>query len=198
MEFQNFNKMGKKRRIFIAINLPCYIKTKLLDYQKEWADWPVRWTKENSLHITLVFIGYVGDQEMLEICRLVRQAGERQEPFEIKLERICFGPPNKTPRMIWAEGEKNSGLAELKDDLENTLFLTRSGYGQGSSRSFRPHITLARIRQREWRLLQPRPKIDKEISLSFLVESMEVMESRLLRSGAEYTTLESALLNAGG
>lgn len=189
----------KKRRIFIAINLPNYVKTKLLDYQREWADLPVRWTKENSLHITLVFIGYVSNEEMVGICQLARQAGKRQEPFEIKLERICFGPPDKTPRMIWLEGEKNLALAKLKDDLENVLLASgQNGYSHRETRAFRPHITLARIRQGEWGLLPSKPKIEKEISLSFLVESIEVMESHLLRGGAQYTILESVSLNDVG
>jgi 2'-5' RNA ligase len=185
----------KKRRVFIAINLPDYVKKKMLGWQQEWANLPARWTKESSLHITLVFIGYVGDEEMLEICQLVRQIGTQHQPFEIKLERICLGPPEGMPRMIWAEGEKNLALAKLKDDLENALLdSAKSGYNRKEARAFRPHITLARIKQREWRVLPSRPKIEKEISLSFPVESIEVMESQLLRDGAEYTVLESARL----
>lgn len=189
----------KKRRIFAAINLPEYVKKKLVNYQKEWADLPARWTKENSLHITLVFIGYVSNEEMVGICQLARQAGKRQEPFEIKLERICFGPPDKTPRMIWVQGEKNSALAKLKDNLENALLaLSQNSYSRRETRAFRPHITLARIRQGEWSLLPSKPKIEKEISLSFPVESIEIMESHLLRDGAQYTILESVSLNDVG
>ena len=185
----------KRRRIFIAINLPDYIKTKLLGEQREWADLPVRWTKKSSLHITLIFIGYVTDEEMVEVCQLVKKAGERHAPFEIKLERICPGPANKAPRLIWTEGGKNPALAQLKDDLENVLLNSGdSGYRKRESRAFRPHITLARIRQSEWQALSSKPKIAKEISLSFLVESIEVMESQLLKGGAEYTILESAPL----
>jgi len=185
----------KKRRIFIAVNLPDYIKKQLLAFQRDWADLPVRWTKENSLHITLVFIGYVGDEEMLEICRLTKQVASRHQPFEIKLERICLGPPGRTPRMFWVEGEKNLSLAKLRDDLENSLLeAAKSGYARRENRAFRPHITLARIRQRDWRLLPTQPQIEKEISLSFPVDSVEVMESRLRRDGAEYTILESATL----
>jgi 2'-5' RNA ligase len=169
----------KKHRIFLAINLPEPIKKKLLGFQREWADLPVRWTKPANLHITLFFIGYVTDQEMLEICQLTRQIVQKHEPFEIKLERICLGPPKRPPRMIWAEGQRNEALSKLKNDLGEI--------GGNDYPIFRPHITLARD-------LKTRPKINKEISLSFLVNSVEVMESHLSRGGAEYAVLESVPL----
>ena len=182
----------QKRRIFIAINLPAQIKKQLSRYQLAWADLPVRWTKEANLHITLVFVGYVTDEEMLEICQLTRQVSQNHQPFEIKLERICLGPPNRPARMIWVEGEANSAMAQLKNDLEKVLFNSaNSGYNSRENRPLRPHITLARIRQEQWRLLPTKPIIDKDISLVLPVESIEVMQSNLSRGGAEYAVLES-------
>jgi len=182
----------KKRRIFIAVNLPAQIRKKLLEFQRQWADLPVRWTKEPSLHITLVFIGYVDNDEMLEICQLARQAVRKSQPFEIKFKRICLGPPGRPARMIWIEGEENPGLAKLKNNLEEALLNSvNSGFSRRENRPFRPHITLARIRQWEWRSLLNKPQIDQEVSLAFSVESIEVMESRLLRDGPEYSVLES-------
>jgi len=185
----------KKRRIFLAVNLPDSVKKKLLEFQRAWADLPVRWTKENNLHITLVFIGYVGDEEMLEICRLAREVTQKYQPFEIKLKRICLGPPNRPARMIWLEGERSPTLGQLKNDLENTLLDSAgSGYSHLENRVFQPHITLARIRQPEWQYLSVKPKIDKEISLVFPVISIEIMESHLSRQGPDYAILESVEL----
>ena len=179
----------------MAINLPEHIKKRIANWQEEWASLPVRWTKKQSLHITLVFIGYVTDEELLEVCQMAKKIGARHQSFEIELKRIYLGPPGKNPRMIWLEGERNLSLANLKDDLENQLlYSSQNRYNHKEVRAFRPHITLARIRQREWRIMSSKPNIEKEVSLSFLVESIEVMESRLLRSGAEYVVLESVVL----
>ncbi len=181
----------RKRRIFIAINLPKEIKRKLLNYQRQWQDLPVRWTKSDNLHFTLVFIGYVGEDELLEICNLCHQAAKRHKVFNINLERILLGPPNRPPRMIWAEGEKNQELAGLKNDLEKSLFSSAgSGHNHQKSRAFRPHITLARFKQWEWQRVSPKPEINLEIAASFPVESIEIMESELKRTGAKYTILE--------
>ncbi len=185
----------KKRRIFLAINLPEQIKKKLLAFQREWADLPVRWTREVNLHLTMVFIGYVTDEEMLEICRLTKEVAQKHQSFEIKFNRICLGPPNRPARMIWLEGEENFALGQLKNDLEERLLNSaNSGFNHRENRAFRPHLTLARIRQMEWRQLPDKPRIDKEISLVFPVDSIEVMESHLSRKGAEYAVLESVEL----
>ena len=154
---------------------------------------PVRWTKEDNLHITLIFLGYVDDQELLEICQLTRQAVEQHQSFEINLKRIYLGPPNKPARMIWLEGEENSSLARLKNDLEEALFKSSANFFN-RSRPFRVHITLARIRQREWRQLPSKPSVEREVSLVFPVDSIEVMESYLSKKGPDYLKVESILL----
>jgi len=71
--------------------------------------------------------------------------------------------------MIWATGEK------IK---EFNLF---------------PHINLGRIKTWQFRQIEPeeRPEINENINLSFEVNSIEIMESRLKRTGPDYTILES-------
>ena len=63
-------------------------------------------------------------------------------------------------------------------------------------REFSPHITLARIKTWQWREIEPeeRPEIEREIDLNFEVNSIEVMESAIKRTGAEYNILESIKL----
>lgn len=60
-------------------------------------------------------------------------------------------------------------------------------------RAFNPHITLARLNAFEWRAIEPeeRPEINENIELPFTVESIELMESVLKRTGPVYTILES-------
>ena len=189
-----------KRRIFIAINFPEKIKKNLLSHQEEigslFSQGVVRWGKEDNLHLTLVFIGYVSDQEVGEACKTVKEVAGRHSSFSLAFNRIGYGPPKKMPpRMIWAEGEALRELSSLKEDLENSL--SNSGICfEAENREFRPHVTLGRIRTWEWKKIDPeeRPSVEREISLDFEVKSIEAMESRLKRGGAEYAILESAQL----
>ncbi len=178
-----------KRRLFIAINLPEDIKNKLINSRRKWEDLPVRWTLKTNLHITLIFIGHVDNDETYKICNIVKEIARQSNPFNILLKRIVLGPPNKFPRMFWVEGEKNEEMANLKNSLEESLLMSES-------RAHLPHthITLGRIKQGQWRELNPLPEINEEFDFSFPVETIEVMQSNLKRTGAEYSVLESVEL----
>lgn len=184
-----------KRRIFIAINLPENIKKRLFGYRNKHEYLPVRWTKKNSLHLTLVFIGYVSDEEMLEICRATREVAARTEPFTINFKQIILGPPNKTPRLIWAEGEASKELSDLKNRLEQAFLGVDSGFGGRGSGLFNPHITLARIKMGQWQQAQiSRADVEEKFDARVGVDAIDVMESDLKRDGAEYIILESCAL----
>jgi len=182
-----------RHRIFIAINLPENIKKKLSDCQSKWLELPCRWVKKENLHITLVFLGYLSDEELLEILKITKEVASRNQPFSINLNKIFYGPPKQPPRMVWVEGEKSEELGKLQQDLENSL---RGTPKQKENRPYAPHITLGRLNQWEFRQIDPeeRPEVNEEISLNFEVKSIEVMESELKRGGPEYTILESAPL----
>ena len=186
-------------RIFIAINLPEDIKKKLIDYQAKWPELPIRWTKKENLHITLIFLGYLSDEELLEVLKSTKKATSGHQPFFINLKKIIYGPPKKLPpRMVWAEGEKSKELGKLQGDLENSLLASSVKGMESGNRPYAPHITLGRIKAWEFRKIEPeeRPEVNEEINLNFEVNSIEVMESELKRGGAEYVILESCLLKS--
>jgi len=186
-----------RHRIFIAINLPEEIKKKLIKFQSKWPDLPVRWTKKDNLHITLIFLGYLGDEELPEICKITKEVAQKHQSFSINLNKVCYGPPKKPSRMIWAEGKKSFELGKLQKDLENYFFSSSIKISkEPEARPYSTHITLARIKMWEFKQIEPeeRPEINEEISLTFEVNSIEIMESQLKKGGAEYIVLESAPL----
>ncbi|MDP3996027.1 MAG: 2'-5' RNA ligase family protein, partial [bacterium] len=123
-----------KRRIFVAINLPEKVKNKLAEYRDKWPELPVRWTKKENLHITLEFLGYLTDEELIELLQKTKEIASEKESFDIHLNKICYGPidkkppkESKIPRMVWVVGEK---LKEF---------------------NLSPHITLGRLKTWQWR-----------------------------------------------
>jgi len=184
-----------KRRIFIAINLPEKIKKRLKEYREQHDTLPVRWTKIPSLHLTLVFIGYVDNEQMLEACKITRKVAEEMDPFFINFKRISLGPEAKAPRMVWLEGGASEELGQLKNELEKALLVGETGFRKAETRAFSPHITLARIKAVEWRRTQINSsEIETDFSAQVEVSSVEVMESDLKFDGAEYATLEECPL----
>ncbi len=219
--------MHKRHRIFIAINLPGDVKKFLAGFQKKWPDLPAKWTPEENLHITLLFLGDLTDVELGQVCLDAKEVASRHRAFNITLQKIAYGPEGKvpprapkflnsnsvssdmvtedenidndalsmpklrSPRYIWAGGQANSEASKLKKDLEDALF--ESIKFKIDKNSFTAHVTLARIKDWEWRAIEPeeRPEVSQSLDATFTVESIEVMESELTRQGPRYVIIES-------
>lgn len=180
----------KKRRVFIAINLPQEVKKRLFEFSEKHSDLPVRWTKEDGLHITLLFVGYVSDEETAKICQIIKKVVSKHPAFEINLAKIDYDSEKKLPRMVWAFGKENREFAGLENGVKDAL--AESGIGfDDRHRDSLIHITLGRIAQSEWRR---KSDIVENLNFEFSVESVEVMESRPTKKGREYVILESAHL----
>ncbi len=193
--------MANLHRVFIAINLSEKIRRDLAAFGDKYSDLPARWTKPENLHITLIFLGNANDEEVMDICKTTAEIAKRHDPFDVTLNRICYGPEGKMPpRMVWATGSKSVELGSLQMDLNNEFFETgiRSEDENSAGREFTPHVTLARIKQNELRQMEQEelPRVDEGIHHTFLVDSIEVMESELKKGGPAYTVLES--LKLGG
>ncbi len=184
--------MQKRHRIFVAINLPGDIKKALFEYSKKWPDLPAKWTNKDNLHITLEFLGSLTEEDIGGVCVAVKEVAERHEYLSLSLNQILYGPPQKIPpKMVWAEGEKSKELADLRNDLEETLMESVAFVPE--NQTFAPHVTLARISAWGWKGIEPeeRPEINEGIDLVFTVESIDVMESEMKKGGPVYTILES-------
>ncbi len=184
--------MNKRHRVFIAINLPGDVKKTLARYEEKWGVVPAKWTPKDNLHITLVFLGDVTDEELGEVCMIAKEIAKKHQPFEISLKNVGYGPDEKLPpRMIWASGEKSSELSALKQELE-FAFLQNIDF-KPELKVFSPHITLARVSAFAWRAIEPeeRPEVGEMIELPFTVESIDVMESELKKGGPQYTIVDS-------
>jgi 2'-5' RNA ligase len=179
------------RRIFIAINLPQKIKEELKKYQN--FDLPIKWVKKENFHITLVFLGYIKDENLPKVIEVTQKVASKYHPFQINIVKVSFAPPKTfPPKMIWAICEKSEELLNLKEDLFSGFSESKIPFLKEEKKFF-PHITLGRISKWEFKRLDPEqiPEIDEDIFLSFNVNSVDVMESHLKRGGAEYTILKA-------
>ena len=184
--------MKQRHRIFIAINLPGDIKKVLSSYEKKWRELPAKWVNQDNLHITLIFLGDLTDLELGEVCVATKDVVEKYKSFNLNLNKISYGPNEKLPpKMIWVSGEKSKELLVLKNELESSL-LEKVNF-RPENRGFTPHITLARISSFGFRAMEieERPEVNENIDLTFTVESIDVMESVLKKTGPKYTIIES-------
>ena len=185
-----------QKRIFISIGLPEKIKNKLVEYQEEIAQsftsfndfCPIKWSKKHNLHITLFFIGYIELEELMPMIDRIEKLASNHGSFVLDLKSISYGPKADAPKMIWATGENSEELGKLQADIEKELLDTRK-----SDNSFIPHITLGKVIQWQFNRIEPEERSDifKDINLSFVVNSIEIMETNIGKGGADYAILKS-------
>ncbi len=177
------------KRLFIAINLPEKIKEELSLYQSKYSEIPARWVRKKNIHITLFFIGVVSEKDFEKIKEVARRAVQKIRPFGLEIIRVVYAFPElKIPRMIWASLNHSDELFKLRKEIENTKMVNIT-----DEREFKPHITLARIKEWEFKKinLEEIPQIDDDFSLKFKVNSIELMESKPIKGVTEYIILES-------
>jgi len=175
-----------KKRIFVAINLPGRVKKKI-EQEVENLTSSYRFLPPENWHLTLSFLGYQDDHSLSLIINTLKETANKFESPLIEFEKIIYGPPKKTPRMIWLLGspETSSKLSIIKNSLEDALIDNGVRF-RHEQRPYTSHLTLARFESRAKSSLST---IEKELPLKFEAESLDLMESHLRRTGAQYEAL---------
>lgn len=178
-----------QRRIFVGIDLPLKVKKRLNEKIVKWANLPIKWSLEDNFHITLLFLGYLSDDVIFDVCRKARSVSNNFKPFDINLERIELGPTLENPKMVWLTGDADENLKQLRENLEKEL-----GIFQREKKAFRPHATLGMIRKNKWEAMAEKPTILEKFSISIPVESIQIFESRFEDGKRRYIVLEDCPL----
>ncbi len=187
-------------RSFIAIELPEELKQGLsrLQARLKPASQPwVKWVDPYSIHLTLKFLGNVGTDRLGEITRATEEATGGISPFYLEVKNLGVFPNSRRVQVVWVgvDGEIDR-LARLQQRIEASL--ARLGFAR-ESRSFTPHLTLARVRDRasseeRQELGQLIANTSFEAKYTFEVNVISLMKSQLTREGAIYHQIDSVRL----
>jgi 2'-5' RNA ligase len=141
----------------------------------------LRWTSAEQWHITLVFLGTVEDKER---ALLLRELGRvHAAAAAVRIEGL--GTFDRTG-ILYAAVEVSPQLLHLQKRVAEAV--RASGF-EVEDRAYRPHITLARSRNREGsRALQRlKPALEKQrLRVDWRAEEVLVYESELSPSGSRY------------
>jgi 2'-5' RNA ligase len=181
-------------RCFIAIDIDEAIRKTLGDLQQQLqakADvrkGDVKWVRPESIHMTLKFLGEIKDEEVVDVCNIVKDVASRHKSFELDVETVgCFG--GKSARVLWVGvGRGRDELLGLQRDLEEQL--ASAGWPE-EKREFAGHLTLCRIRNSKAGLkLAQLAQEYKDFELGALpADSVAVYQSQLRPTGPIYTVL---------
>jgi 2'-5' RNA ligase len=184
---------GEERwRVFCAIELPAEMRERATARARQLraalpgvrASWPCA----ENLHLTLKFFGEIARSRVEMLSQAVARTAQKSQPFKLTIEGAGAFPPRGIPRVLWLGVIDSSGsLAQLQSHLEEEC--ERIGFKR-EARSFRPHLTLARIRYpqgaRDLAKLHQETGFD---SIEFSVTELVAMRSELGSVGSRYTEI---------
>jgi 2'-5' RNA ligase len=131
-------------RLFVGLDLPSDIVGNLetlLAALRPTAR--IAWSPPANLHITTKFIGWWPDERLDEV-KTALDGVPRPGPIALEIRGLGFFPTPRSPRVFWC-GIEASGLDRLAADTDRA---TAALGIESEKRSFSPHLTLARIKER--------------------------------------------------
>lgn len=181
-------------RSFISIDLPGNIRSELQKLQEDFRkSFPgFKWVSITSIHLTLKFLGNVGDNQIDSVKNELQKISAQQAAFRLSLKETGLFPNIKRPRVVWAGlGDDIEVLSQLQKRIDSAL--TPLGFIP-EKRNFTPHLTLARIPE------VPKPAELEEFGKQwtatritggtyFVVKAVNLMKSTLRPTGAIYDVL---------
>jgi RNA 2',3'-cyclic 3'-phosphodiesterase len=175
----------------VALDLPDDVRAGLVDWQRTaLADPALRPVKPESLHITLVFLGYQAEKEVRKIARAAFDVNAEAPAVELVAEPL--GVPHNRPRLIALDARSEETVSLQKQVEEN---LVEGGYYEPEKRPYWPHLTMARVRpeapgSRKPAQIRTQPHpLPEHMFRFFRPTRLVLFKSHLRRTGAEYESL---------
>ena len=133
--------MKGDQHYFIGINVPVSIARQAENWAKKLTPFPFKqWTYLDDYHITLQFLGFVGNKKEKLINRL-KEVASRHSSFSLQTGQYdVFGAHNK-PRVLYVGLKPNDKLMNLQRDIQ-AVWGDLSGLYE--KRPYRAHITIAK------------------------------------------------------
>lgn len=183
------DKKNFERRLFIAIDIPEFIKDNIYNFTvallKE--ERQIKVVSAPNIHITLKFLGNINTGKVSKIEKAIKETADtfRRFKYEINGKINAFPSPNNA-RVVFLEiGNGGRQISEIYNELENNLSRVKI---RKEKRKFFPHITIARIKNKKnIEQLVNNHEMDSVDRLDCL--EITLFESRLKPQGAEYTIL---------
>jgi RNA 2',3'-cyclic 3'-phosphodiesterase len=169
-------------RLFCALQLPDPVLDRIVAWQLELAPGDYRLVPRENLHLTLAFLGCRPADELEAIGAELEAAAKAADPIELRMRR--YRETRSVGMLVFDDQDETAG--RIADDLHARL--EQIGVYEREQRSWLPHLTVVRFRER--------PRLSPEIpDFGPVVPSgAAVYLSRLRSTGAEYLVVQEARL----
>ncbi|MBI3890409.1 MAG: RNA 2',3'-cyclic phosphodiesterase [Candidatus Wallbacteria bacterium] len=184
--------------MFVGVPMPDAAQMALSKLQAELRErpelaWNVSWPKAAGLHITLQFLGEISPPRARLVGRVLEEIAAGFKPFTLDLFGVGAFPKAGRASILWA-GVRSGAEVLCKFQRELETRLIQNGFAR-EEHVFEPHLTLVRLRMPAD--LRAVVRQYAKFGLAGIpVGSVHVMQSELLRGGAVYTPLSTAVLGS--
>ena len=155
----------------------------------------VRWTRPDSVHLTVKFLGNVADGLVPDLCEALGTAAALSRPFEMTIGNIGCFPPRGNPRIVWVGADEPAGgLVECVGLVEEAY--AELGFAP-EKRAYKPHVTIGRVKSpRKAKDLRDRLAAEEPFTAGVQsVTDLVLFQSDLRPTGAVYTAVCRAPLS---
>lgn len=143
----------------------------------------VRWAKEDSLHLTLAFLGEIKTELFLDLAEALSEIKLCSFPIEVRGVGQFLNA--KDINTLWAGINENKNLTHLQNEI--THVVKKFGIAT-EKRKYLPHISIGKIRKAK--MSEVRDYLDAFVDFKceeFLTESFYLMSSKLYPEGPVHT-----------
>lgn len=150
----------------------------------------ISWTRPQGNHITLKFFGNIDQDDVKNICAIIKNQIASVPTLSLNVEKIGAFPDARRPRVLWlgTTGDIDK-LAALQTQVERDF----EGIGfPRENRPFHAHLTLGRIKipQEITGIKEAMDKYKDFAAGGFNCKELVLFQSKLTPQGAVYTKLE--------
>ncbi len=185
-------------RAFIAVDVGEEVRVKLAEVQRYLGrrHAAVRWTRPETIHLTLAFLGDMPTGQLPALSTALDQRIAGLAPFGLDVGGLGYFGPARSPRVVWAGITPSPELEQLRQRIVEALRQTGTAFDE---KPFAPHLTLGRVKSPKGiaglvqRLEQD---ADREIGHAPIREAC-LFRSELGSGGARHTLLHAATLGGG-
>lgn len=183
-----------KKRVFVGIDISDEAKDKtskfIEDLRKGFPDLCVGWEKKEKLHLTLKFLGEIEEKELSELTAAVENTSRKIKSFSLRLKDTGVFPNSKKAKVLWIDLKDEKGsLIELNKMFEEEC--EKCGFKR-ESRTFKPHLTIARLRESENSSELAQKHLHKKFEpVEFEVSEIVIFQSVLQSTGSVYSKIKS-------
>ena len=157
----------RRARIFVGLKVNSDIADQLAALVGELRGTRARLVSASDIHVTLVPPWQ--ETSLDQAIGSLRKVAGPFTPFSLKFLRLRYGPQPRRPNLLWVDCAATDEITALRNSLMRA-------FGQEGNRPFRPHVTLARIRDGE-RSFARRHPIDRDLDLVQMVKTIELFQS---------------------